>query len=1097
MTRAAYIVAGWFVCCVIAVSVRADESVDFFETNIRPVLVKHCYECHSSTSTEAKGGLLVDFREGLLKGGESGPSVVPHQPDESLLLAAMRHESFEMPPSGKLPEQVIADFEQWIKDGAVDPRDEPPSPTQAAEMLWKEQLAERRDWWSLQPPEFHSPPQVDDEQWSREPVDQFVWSAMDEAGLSPVESANATTLLRRLSFVLTGLPPTPEQVASFPAAYEAKAELALETLVDELLDSPQFGERFARHWMDVIRYTDTYGYEWDNPARGSWEYRDYLIRAFNEDVGFDQLIREQIAGDLLAVPRINSEAGLNESMIGPMFFHLGEHRHGSSLAFNGIHQDMVNNKIDAFSKAFLAMTVACARCHDHKLDAISQADYYALAGVFMSPRWTARVIDAPGKHDQQIEELKQLREEIHRELASLWQSNTTRLQAAELRSWAESQASSWTDAKLDEMYYPLAKLVGTTDDTIVETWSTLEAEWQTAREQRAESNAAGFTVLTDFSEPGLPDGWVAEGDGMVHGYVNDGMPLVSLADGKLVERMLPRGYHTHALSSKLAGAVRLPSQDAVPGQFVSLELQGGEWAGSLVVPQNAFQNEPLSFLGGNSDTSSWVTVTDETLKNGVCRVLTEIDTATLHPNFPPRTGLAKVGEVTLPDDDLGINKRSWFSLTKVVTHDAAGTPTPTLDEFAPLLTEDSPVDVDDAWQRVSAWLTEAVTRWSTNVPTTADVRLMNWLVSQELLPNRPDDSPVIASLVERYRDVENRIDYSRSVISMDERGVTPVDYRLNVRGDVDNEGPAIPRGFLEVFADTYGVGETTGSGRLELAEYLSSPDNPQTARVYVNRVWQWVFGTGIVATPSDFGKLGDRPSHLELLDWLALQFMSEGWSTKKLIRRLVLSQTFRQSGTVTDSARESDPDNRLLHHFPTRRLEAEALRDSLLFVSGELDAQLYGPPIHPPRLVEDGAKRLLSGALDSEGRRSIYMQMSIMDPPKFLVCFNLPDLKLPTGRRDVTNVPVQALALLNDPFVVQMSEKWGERLIADDSASAEQRVRAMFVRALGRSPGDRELRRWTDAVADFSQSDELMTDTNAWTELAHAMFNTKEFLYYQ
>jgi hypothetical protein len=280
--------------------------------------------------------------------------------------------------------------------------------------------------------------------------------------------------------------------------------------------------------------------------------------------------------------------------------------------------------------------------------------------------------------------------------------------------------------------------------------------------------------------------------------------------------------------------------------------------------------------------------------------------------------------------------------------------------------------------------------------------------------------------------------------------------------------------------------------RRELAESLLDPGHPLTARVYVNRVWQWIFGTGLVATPDDFGRLGDKPSHPELLDWLAREFIREGWSTKKLVRRLVLSQTFRQSGHVTDAARERDPGNRLLSFYPTRRLEAEAIRDSLLAVSGRLEPQLYGRPILPYRTAEDDKKRLFSGPLDGRGRRSIYLQMSIMQPPKFLAGFNLPDLKLPTGRRDVTNVPAQALVMLNDPFVNAMAKHWAEKLNQDRTASAEQRVRGMFARALAREPSDMELKRWASALNNFGG------DTPAaWESLAHALFNTKEFIYYR
>ena len=1090
---------------LVAAPVCGAEDVEFFETRIRPVLVEHCYECHSSASAEVKGGLLVDFRDGLRKGGDSGAAVTAGAPGESLLLEALRYESYEMPPAGKLPDEVIADFEKWIADGAVDPRDEPPSVIEASEAAWKIALEERSRWWSLQPPQQTEPPTIVDTAWSAEPVDRFVRRKLDDAGLRPAPPADAATLLRRLSFVLTGLPPAPEQVESFTQEYADSPDRALTALVDELLASPHYGERIARHWMDVVRYTDTYGYEWDNPAKGSWEYRDYLVRAFNRDVGFDQLIREQVAGDLLPEPRIDAEAQINESLIGPMFYHLGEHRHGSSLDFNGIHQEMINNKIDAFSKAFLAMTVACSRCHDHKLDAVSQADYYALAGVFMTPRWTSRVIDLPGKYDSQIAELTRLRGEIRSALAGRWQAHVADggISADVLKQWALANAETLEKLTIDDPAYPLAKVHGATDETIAKVWGEFTAQLATERQARAAANEKKFTVVTDFAEPGLPDDWQVEGDGIAHGYVNDAAPLVSLEGESLVQQLLPRGYHTHAISSKLPGAIRLPPQEQIPGRYLNLRLNGGVFAGAMVIPQNALQNEPLSFFDPAAP-ATWTEFADRDLKNGVTRLLVDVMTAPLHPNFPPRTGLAKAGEVGLPDEDLGLDKRSWFSLSGIVTADESGSPQPSLEMFAPLLQgagavapEAVPATTDAAWQRVADWFSAAVNRWVDDEATDEDVRLVNWLLANHLLPNDMAGAPEIASLVRQYRDVEATIGFPRTCNTMDERGLAAIDYGLNIRGNVDDIGPEIPHGFLGVFAEGNDVADCAGSGRLELAEYLSSPENPQTARVYVNRVWQWVFGTGIVATPSDFGKLGDRPSHPELLDWLALQFMEEGWSTKTLIRRLVLSRTFRQSGEVTAAALDRDADNRLLHHYPTRRLEAEAIRDSLLAVSGQLDRQFGGPPIKPVRTVEDPAKRLFSGPLDGNGRRTIYMEMSIMDPPKFLVGFNLPDLKLPTGRRDVTNVPAQALILLNDAFVVESARAWAEQLVQDGSSSVELRVQSMFVRALGRVPDDDERARWTGAVNALSSSGDVLNDVDAWAELAHAMFNTKEFIYYR
>ncbi len=751
---------------LVAPAVHADERLEFFETRIRPQLVKHCYECHSSAPSKAEGGLKLDSRDVLLAGGESGKVLVSGKPDESLLIEAIRYESLEMPPSGKLPDNVIADFEKWVRDGAVDPRERAASAEDLPASSWQAELAERSKWWSLQPPEDVVPPACDDATWSAEPVDRFIRAALSDAGLSPAKPARANVLLRRLAFVLTGLPPTPKQVESFPTKYADHPQQALEELVDELLASPHFGERFARHWMDVVRYTDTYGYEWDIPARGSWEYRDYLIRAFNSDVAFDQLIREQVAGDLLSSPRINDEEGLNESMIGPMFYHMGEHRHGSSLAFNGIHQEMIDNKIDAFSKTFLAMTVACARCHDHKLDAISQADYYALAGVFMTPRWTARPIDSRDKYSQQIEELKQLRAAIQTELGKAWMTNRGPLASGTaLRKWAIENRAAIQDAKPEDITWPMRRLLSDTqwlksselsvtasaeatelavssdgsvlaggpipdrdnytvtfktepgqaavirlealtheslgskgpgrtahgnfvlsgisatvkplaesgaesrdvtfssasadysqpnypvaaalksvsgsgwgvglggnvdrtaqfyfsdpidlphgsewtikldfnlgsqhvlgrfrlsiggdsaagylsenadisDKRASETWTQVADEWRRLQETRRKANER-FEPLTDFSTPGLPDGWVADGAGMEHGYVTPGTSLISLSGDQLVAEFLDAGYHTRALSPKLPGALRSPAPQTFAKQRVTLKLAGG------------------------------------------------------------------------------------------------------------------------------------------------------------------------------------------------------------------------------------------------------------------------------------------------------------------------------------------------------------------------------------------------------------------------------------------------------------------------------------------------------------------------------------------
>lgn len=1089
--------------------VRADEAeqLKFFEAKIRPVLIRHCYECHSNASAELKGALALDSREGIRTGGESGPSVVPGNVDESLLIEALRYESFEMPPKKKLPDSVIRDFVRWIELGAIDPRDEPPAPDVAAKLTWQAQYEHRRQWWSLQPVNQPEVPTVENENWSQHPIDRFILAKLEKNDLSPAPRANRQQLARRLSFALLGLPPTAEVATQF---IENDSAQSYENLVDQMLASPHFGERWARHWMDVVRYSDTYGYEWDIPAKGAWRYRDYLIRAFNADVPFDQLIREQIAGDLLEQPRIDPIEQINESLIGVMFFQMGENRHGDSAEFNGIHQEMLDNKIDAFSKAFQATTVTCARCHDHKLDAITQREYYALGGAFMSSRWVVNTLDTPEQHASLIEQLQEIKAELRPALARTWsaqlvdfastmltvqqtpKSEDSSTEPPAIQNWRTMMTFEEGKAPtLEDPRYIWLELIKEPTENVPARWQKIVQEYRDQQLTRTEKNARDFTVIADFRES-IPDGWSVDGVGLRQ-RTECGDFTVALTGEAAVGQLLPAGLFTHAISPRLNGAIRTPYLNQFDKQHLSFEHIGGDFAAHRTVVDNAFLTERQRYL--NQAGLGWEQLSmQQSMRDR--HIYIEWATKTSNPNFPPRVGLG--GECT---DEQIADPRSWMGVTRVVAHDVAESPADELSRFNPLLQSAPPTDLQAVANHYQAWLQGALNHWERNEASADDVQLINWMLKHQLIANRHDvsDEPQIADLVARYRQLEQQLATPRTVCGMAD--VDPgYNYRLNIRGDYDQLGEAVPRSYLQMLTGSAKAFESEGSGRRELAELVVSPTNPLTARVFVNRVWHWLFGAGLVTTPSEFGHLSQAPTHPQLLDYLASRFVAEGWSTKQLIRSILLSETWKQSGQITERGRTVDPKNQLLHHFPLRRLEAEAIRDSMLAVSGRLDGRLFGPPINPHRQNEDPQKRLFSGPLDGEGRRSIYTKITIMEPPRLLAMFNQPEPKIPTGRRDLTNTPAQSLTLMNDPHVHQQAEQWGKTLVADNAQTTSARIEKMFQTALGRRPTEAEQKRWGEAVEKLAvlhqaSNGAVLKNDAVWADVAHAIFNMKEFIY--
>ena len=688
--------------------------IEFFERHIRPVLIERCYECHSASATPLQGGLRLDSRPATRGGGDSGPAVIPGDVAASHLISALKYDGLEMPPSGRLAPEVVANFVKWVEMGAPDPRDDAPeslTPGPTKEMDWQT----AHTFWAFRPPERHTPPTLQQPQRARTPIDAFVLAKLEAAGLSPNEPADARTLLRRMSFDLTGLPPTPEETAAFETAFAAEPDSAVAAAADRLLNSPHYGERWATLWLDVMRYAEDQAHIVGGNKElfypNAYLYRDWVIEAFNSDLPYDEFIRLQLAADLFSPDDSTAQVALGFLGLGPKYY-----RRGSPE----VQAEEWENHVDTLARGLLGLTVACARCHDHKFDPITTEDYYALAGVFASI----------------------------------------------------------------EMF-----------------------------------------------------------------------------------------------------------------------------------------NRPL----------------DDERKVG------------------------KNGNAENPEEALHV-----------------------------------------------------------------------------------------------VRDKE------------------PRDLHVMIRGDVNRKGPEVHRGFLQVLCEGDRRQFTSGSGRRELAEAITDPHNPLTARVIVNRIWGQFFGRPLVGTPSNFGTLGEAPTHLELLDDLAARFMEQGWSLRWLQREIVLSAVYRQSSRIETGAQAVDPSNVLLWRMPRRRLSIEQWRDALLAVSGRLDPQIGGKSIDP--------------ADPQATRRTVYAERSRLELNSLLKTFDFADPNAHSERRVETNTPLQKLLALNHPLMVRQAETLVERVHREAGPSIEAGIRRMYALLYSREPDRDELAAGAAFLGEPA-------DERNWVEYAQVLLASNELLF--
>ena len=1094
------------------------ESLEFFEKQVRPVLAKHCFECHGPKKEH--NGLRLDSRERMLRGGDEGPAIVVGHPEKSLLIAAVKHQSFEMPPepAAKLSTGEIASLEKWIKLGA-------PWPATPADQAGKPQtIAERaKDFWAFKPVKDGAAPKSKYEAWSPHAVDRFLAARWEAAGIAPAADADPHTLIRRASFVLTGLPPTPEEVQAFTRECAAgKQNAAYEALVDRLLASPRFGEHWARHWMDWVRYCETHGSEGDPAIPDAWRYRDYLIRALNADVPYDRLVREHIAGDLLPQPRVNERLGIDESRLGPAHLRMVEHGFQPVDPLDDLVK-FTDNQIDVVMKTFQGLTVTCARCHDHKFDAISQADFYALYPLFAASRPGQVQLDLPERLHQHDTKLRELKLNLRPLVADAWLASLDTLPArlAALPRPTPTEPNKQTGKPPEPAPGELQRLVDDASrrfDHALNPWLQLrkasganpeEAKlWNDAWKKvtykigteakfRTEQRQTETVRFITLDEPTYA-AWSKTGSGAPAGVFASGLFTIAPSSEALLQGVYPRGIYTHELSTK-HGAILSSPKFKLEGEAIGVRVVGGRFAQVRLV----VENYPLSRGGIYGQTAvphteqlQWFHWDTSYWKGFNAYIeLETFDDA----NLLARGGAPK--DAQSPTDG-----RSFIGITDIVERRSKGF-SDVLDPriaAAAFVVEPAPASLEAFASRYVAAARAAVDTWRSGQATDEQAELLNVLLQFELLPNSakpgaPLPLPAtVVTLVDEYRKLEAEIPRAQRGPGVVESA--GYDQPLMTRGDPRKPAEVVPRRYLE------GLGGKSlaapGSGRLQLAEQIASAENPLTARVAVNRLCHYVFGRGIVATVDNFGALGTPPTHPELLDHLAAKFAKDGWSLKRSLRYMVTSRAFRLAAAPAAASaaavKKHDPTNLLLSHARVRRLEAEAIRDSLIAMSGRLKAgDDEGPGFNPnePTRVQT--------------RRSVFTAIRRNSLPPFLETFDAPKPFTTLGARDTTNTPGQALTLLNDTFVTESAKFWALTFLENPSpvassdparTSEESRIRRMYLTAFSREPEADELAAAIGFIAELGALHKVppadrLKHERVWQDFAHALVNMKEFIY--
>jgi Protein of unknown function (DUF1553)/Protein of unknown function (DUF1549)/Planctomycete cytochrome C len=1047
------------------VTVRADsqspEGIEFFEKKVRPILVEKCQKCHGSQ--RQKGGLRLDSREAAFKGGETGSVIVAGHPEKSELVKAVNYEAdgFQMPPTGKLDADSISVLTDWVRRGAPWPQAASSSSMPGSTSPFN--FAERARHWSFQPLRSGAPPQVAPD-WASNPIDAFIASRLSQAKLGPSPPAGRRTLLRRITFDLTGLPPTPREIDEFLADRSINA---YERVVERLLASPHYGVRWGRHWLDLVRYAETYGHEYDFEKPPAWPYRDYVVRALNADVPYDLFVTEHIAGDLLPTPRRDPSDAKNESVIGTAFWWLGQGKH-SPVDIRAEQCDTIDNQIDVFGKAFLGLSIACARCHDHKFDPIRTQDYYALSGILRSSREQVAFLDNP-KPVEQFADWRQTEETRFRLLV-----------AKAMRTHAHFDLST-SEPDPDGVLIPWRKLASLPAGP-----QFIAARSQLAQQLRANDagRGPGEILFEDFSKPGF-SGWQVSGPAFGHRPSRAGDVVVGDSAEHPVAQIAPQGAaHSGLISPALCGSIRSRSF-TVEKPFIHYRASRHH---AIEAPQRELKSGQLNLIVDGFQiirSPLW----------GQLSLTVENDAPTRWYTQDVSKLRGERGYIEIVDEDDG-----WIVVDSIVFSDSPQPPAQRPNRLAAAMLDDSAIDRPEklaaGYQRLFA---ETVERWAHgSLANDADAAdrgaILAWICQRRIEPVDNREARELAAMVADWHRQNQRVEPDNRVVAMVDG--TGENEHVLVRGNHKKPGAEVPRRFLELFGPHPIDVNVRGSGRLQVAHEMTRSAAPLLARVIVNRLWQHHFGRGLVTPPDDFGKMGQPPTHPELLDYLAAELIKSGWSLKHMQRLMVLSSAYRMSSRETDSnATAVDPDNRLLHRMPVVRLEAEAIRDAILAVSGQFNEQLEGPsvPVHLDEFMTGRGRPHISGPLDGNGRRSIYLAVRRNFLTPLFLAFDYPATMTTAGRRGTSNVPAQALSLLNNPFVKQQSIAWAKR--QSGRADRESLIDALYESAFGRPGSNSERTAAEQFLQEQASANSASRQMSACADLCHVLFNVKEFIY--